>query len=344
MLLPTQQTHALAATDMMRSMLENIEEQRRQDEEERTGKERDKVTEARIGASDEAKRAQDKIASAMFGVNNSDPNEVKIKLVERLANKLGIDIDDARSSYKLGKALEDALKDIGPAETRALEKHLGLQDMGVSIKTLLAAIKNSYGDDNQRLMEGINRQINGGKLDTEIGRIVQRLENTANPKSLEELKLGPQGYDPTRVEDGETRAERRQDIEAAEAGEKLEDVQETREAIEKLNDRSLDTAEPESGNPSEDAALEATTLITTLAAGVEQDLSGAEAAEDAGSAEGKLAEAPQAGLEQHTNGDAKVVAARTAEAKAAQADKTGILPVRIDEIGLYELLEKKLAA
>ncbi len=342
MLLPTQQSQGIAATGMMQSMLDGIEERRREEEEARTGRERDKVTEARIGASDEAKRAKEKIASAMFGVNHSDPNEVKVKLIERLAGKLGIDIDEARSSYRLGMALEDALKELGGAEKRALEEQLGLKEMGVSVTTLLAAIKNPYGDDNQRLMDGINRKINGGTLDTDITRVVQRLEDTADPKSLEELKLGPQGYDPTRVEDAETRAERRKDIEAAEAGEKLGDVQDTQDAIEKINTDQASTGVSAASTADADAA----TLISAFAAAVEQiadDQAGNSVPTRPGPIDSGDPKSPVADAEEITGETAQVVTALELGADK-KADQAAIVAVRIDDIGLYELLQKKIAA
>ncbi|MCQ1856422.1 hypothetical protein NOJ16_34970, partial [Neorhizobium galegae] len=143
-----------------------------------------------------------------------------------------------RTDAQAGRVLDEALKDLGSAGSAKLEEDRGLKHMDISLDTLLAAIKDPYGDDNQRLMDGLNRKANGGKLDTEVQRVVQRLEDVADPKTLEELKLGPQGYDPTRVEAAETRAERQDDIKAAEAGKKPEAVQKVKDVIEKTNDRA----------------------------------------------------------------------------------------------------------
>lgn len=344
MLLPTQQTYGLAATNMMQSMLDSIEEQRKKDEEQRTGKKSDPVVEARISASEDAKRARDKITTALFGVNKTDPNELKIELVDRLASKLGIDTDEARSSYRLGKALEDALKDLGVAGAAKLEEDLGLKDMGISIDTLLAAIKNPYGDDNQRLMDGLNRKANGGKLDTQVERVVQRLEDVADPKTLEELKLGPQGYDPTRVEDAETRAERQDDIQAAEAGKKLEDVQKIQDVIEKKNDEAIEPA-------ADTASLDDTALLALFAAAAEQV-----AHPDTGNAaDGLVSDDGSTGTESADSGEiltdneapTNEMAAKAIEELAAdnaEESRADIVPVRVDEIGIYELLKKKLAA
>jgi len=350
MLLPTQQTYGLAATNVMQSMLDGIEEQRRKEEAERSGKERDPVSEARISASDEAKRAREKITSALFGVNRTDPNELKIELVDRLASKLGIDTDEARSSYKLGKALEDALKEMTPDQVGELAEDLGLNDIGVSMDTLLAAIKNPYGDDNQRLMEGLNKKANGGKLATEVERVVQRLEDVADPKTLEELKLGPQGYDPTRVEDEETRAERQEDIEAAEAGKKLEDVQKVQDAIEEKNDQAV--SEPGAEGTTETIPVDDAALLAVFAAAAEQ----AAKSDSTGTADSQAPEETVATDEtaksnkalfagEAPRGEFTADAVETlAEDKADEGAKAEILPVRVDEIGLYELLKRKLAA
>jgi hypothetical protein len=301
MLLPTQQSYGLAATNMMQSMLDGIEEQRRQDEEQRTGRERDKLTEARVSASEDAKRAREKIASALFGTGNADPAELKMDLVERLANELGLDTDDARSSYKLGRALEEALKGMAPNDVKALSEKIGFADLGISMDTLLNAIKNPYGDDNERLTEALIKKANGGKLGTQVERVVQRMEDTADPKTLEELKLGPQGYDPTRIEDDETRAERLDDIQAAEAGKKLEDVQTAQDDIEEKNDHHAAEATSGADHGDTDVSTEAAASLAVLAAAAEQ-------VEDAADEE--------------------------------KDESIGILPVRTDDIGLYELVKQ----
>ena len=351
MLLPTQQTYGIAATNVMQAMLDSIEEQRKKEEAERSGKERDLVSEARISASEEARRAEDKIASALFGVNRTDPSALKIELIDRLAGKLGIDTDEARSSFKLGKALEDALKDMLPDEAAKLAEDIGLDEIGISMETLLSAIKNPYGDDNQRLMDALTKKANGGRLDTEVERVVQRLEDVADPKTLEELKLGPQGYDPTRIEDEETRAERQEDVEAAEAGKKLEDVRKVQQVIEKTNDQAVGAPDAEGTTetaPTDDAAA----LLAVFAVAAEQAartdkgdasvaaLSDATSAERDGATSGRVRtedEIPTSAL--HENLVKELVAG-----EAAGQTEAGILPVRVDDIGIYELLKRKLAA
>lgn len=337
MLLPTQQTQGLAATNLMQSMLDGMEENRKRQEEERTGEKRDPLAEARIGASIEAQRAREKISEALFGSNGTDANALKIQLIERLATKLGIDTDEARSSYKLGRALEDVLKTMDPAAKSKLEDELGLKEIGVSIDTLLAAIKNPYGDDNARLMEGLTKKANGGKLGTEIERVVQRLEDVADPKTLEELKLGPQGYDPTRIEDEATRAERQDDIKAAEASEKLEDVKEMQDAVEERNDAAPSHAD----DPDAPSTGGAETLVI-LAAAADRLPENAED-EATGQIDGDATSNPAS-----VSAEAPVneIAARMAEAiiEMPHEQPLDVLSISIDDIGLYELLKERRSA
>lgn len=350
MLLPTQQTYGLAATNVMQSMLDSIEERRRQEEAEQAGRERDPATEARVSASEDAKRAREKITSALFGTNRTDPNELKIDLIDRLARKLGLDTDEARSNYRLGEALKDLLKPMDLLQISKLEEELGLKDIGVSIKTLLAAIQNPYGDDNQRLMDAFTKKANGGKLGAEVDRVVQRLEDVADPKTLEELKLGPQGYDPTRVEDAETRVERREDIEAAEAGKKLEDVQKVQDVIEKANE--TDALEVDGDGKTDAASIDTQTLLSVFAAAAEQaahpDLAAPgdiPAVDQTTSADqdqtGKTLSASESPASEFTADAMETLA----EGKAIKETAAGeIFPLRVDEIGIYELLKRKLAA
>jgi hypothetical protein len=340
MVLPTQAAFGLAATNLMQSTLDSIEERRKQDEEKATGTKKDPVAEARMNASAEAKWSEGKIAEALFSINNVDPNELKMQLTERLAAKLGIDLDEKRSNYSLGKAIEEAAKSLDSTQITQLEEDLGLKAAGVSLATVIAAIKNPYGDDNARLMDGLTKVANGGKAGFDVARVIQRLEDVADPKTLEELKLGPQGYDPTRVEDAETRAERRDDIQALEASEKLEDVQEMQDAVKESNDKAVEGATP--GEPS---AAE-TDVILLLGATVEQ---AKETEVVSGETEAvELDDAPASGDVAPVEGEAITeMNAEAMEDMAAEAlteAQTPILAISVDDIGLYELLKQKLAA
>src|SRR5690606_31373080 len=175
------------------------------------------------------------------------------------------------SNFSLGRVIEEAIKELDSTQIAKLEKDLGLDEAGISLATVIAAIKNPYGDDNIRLMEGLTKAANGGKADYDAARVLQRLKDIADPKTLEELKLGPQGYDPTRVEDAATRAERREDIAALEASQKLDDVQKMQDAVEEGNGK---TSNPAAVGKTPGDNIE-TDMIAVLAAVVEQVQDGA---------------------------------------------------------------------
>jgi hypothetical protein len=343
MVLPTQAAFGLAATNLMQSALDTIEDRRKQDEEKATGTKKDPVAEARMSASAEAKRSEGKIAEALFSINNVDPNELKMQLIERLAAKLGVDLDEKRSNYSLGKAIEEAAKSLDSTQIKQLEEDLGLDAAGVSLATVIAAIKNPYGDDNVRLMDGLTKVANGGKAGFDVDRVIQRLENVADPKTLEELKLGPQGYDPARVEDAETRAERRDDIQALEAAGKLEDVQEMQDAVKESNDKAVKGAIPEGTSASDTAGAD---MILLLGATVEQARD--TEAVTGGTAAVEPDDIPASGdVAPGDREDITEVNAEAMEEMAAEAlaeAQTPILAISIDDIGLYELLKQKLAA
>ncbi len=336
MLLPTQQTAGLAATGIMQAALDGIEERRRQEDEQARGAKRDPIAEARVSAGTEAIRAREKIAEALFGLNNVDANALKIQLVERLAAKLGLDLEEDRSNFTLGRAMEEAVKNLGLDVSR-LEEELGLKAAGVSLATVIAAIKNPYGDDNSRLLEGLAKVANGGKAGFDVARVLQRLDDVADPKTLEELKLGPQGYDPTRVEDAQARAERQQDIHALEASGKLEDVQKMQDALEAYNDEAARADGAEVGSSTETADAD---IVLLLAATVEQTRD----AQAEASADAAVVVAPA--VEEAVRGEMNELNAEPSEELNAEAagDKAEVLPISVDEIGLYELLKKKLAA
>ncbi|CCF21741.1 conserved protein of unknown function [Pseudorhizobium banfieldiae] len=340
MLFPTQQTAGLAATNVMQATLDSIEERRRDDQEKASGEKRDPVVEAQVSASIDARRARDKMAEALFGINNVDANELKLKLTERLAAKLGIDLEEDRSNFSLGRAIEEAIKQLGLDQTAIskLEDELGLKAAGVSLATVIAAIKNPYGDDNARLLEGLAAAANGGGAAFDVARVLQRLEDVADPKTLEELKLGPQGYDPTRVEDAQTRAERQKDIQALEASEKLEDVQDMQDVVSAQNDNAVKPEEI--GEPKADAAASGAELILILGANAEQ----AKRADVGPTAEEPL-EIPSeesGALEQEEQTEQTAEAIEEMALVAANA--APVLPIFVDDVGLYELLKRKFAA
>ncbi len=350
MLLPTQQAFGQAATGLMQSMLDDIEERRKQQEEKRAGKTaNDPMVEARISASDEARRARENIAEAFFNGGAKSITEQKLELMDQLGKELGISRDDFRSSYGYGKAIEDAVAALDPASAIDLKDKLALDDLGISLTELVAAIKNPYGDEDTKLETALQKRSGDGKhSNVEIAKIVQRLEDTADPKSLEELKAGPQGWDPTRVEDAETRAERDADILAAEASEKLEDVQEMHEALSESSDKGFSGRDADGQAPNVDSLM-----LQVLAASVEaQEPIATDPETTAPGSENVETNVPlESGptlREAQEAAKAEIVGEAELDADVADVandnEATGIVSVYLDESGIYSFLKEKRAA
>lgn len=344
MLTPTDLAYGAGAKSLMQSMLEQIEDRRKEEDEKRLGKPKnDPMVEARISASEEAKRAREKIASALFDQGQVDINELRMDLVERLGKKLGIDVEDAKSSYSLGKTFEAIVKDLGSTAKRDLEKEIGLDKLDISLDTFVAAITNPYGKESDGLKDALEKKAGNGRSSLgDARKVIQRLEDVANPKTLAELKLGPQYSDPTRVVDEETKAETLQDIRNAEAAQKLDEVLKTQDAVKAVNDVAFKTGD--AAKPDAVPAVGDGELLQVLAAAVEQ---GKTPQNDNSAPSDAAADVPQDGPPLQA-GDAlpgTQAQARLDETmKEQDVQQAAILPVSVDEIGLYSLLKKRLAA
>jgi hypothetical protein len=240
-----------------------------------------------------------------------------------------------------------------PSSVAEVEAKSGLRDLGITAREMIEAIKHPYGNAAQKIETILDDTAVEEKfLTADVSKVLQRLEEVADPKTIEELKAERLQKDPTRVEDAETRKEREESIRALEAGEKLEDVEDLHEVIREGNEAVI-KGEID-GKPSVDGAAQsagalAIQTIQVLAAGIEIAEAQASiessnanqvAASEKGAESTEVREAPSAE-------DQAVMLARAGQAseepreEGAQKD---ILAVAIDENGIYELLAKKEAA
>ncbi|MGQ3296011.1 MAG: hypothetical protein ACT6U0_27900, partial [Shinella sp.] len=205
---------------------------------------------------------------------------------------------------------------------------------------LVAAIRNPYGTEAERVKEALAEKAHDEKaLTPEMQKVLARLEDAANPKSIEELKLDRTRRDPTRVEDAETRKEREDTIRKLEAGKKLEDVQELQDAVgEAHEDASAGKTKDKKATDPSAAALD---TIQLLAAG-------AEATEITDKAPAKtdntLFKNKEAAAE--TTGEAvrNLDAASTRELEEREEAKKEVFALRVDDNGIYDLITRQLVA
>ncbi|WP_411033920.1 hypothetical protein [Shinella sp. BYT-45] len=415
MLTPLQSAQSTAAVSAMQSIVDTIEERRREDEEKASGRKDDILRRVHLQPDDTARQANTRINEHFFG-SNARNGDTLAKLISRFSETLGVAQQEGESARAFAQRLADklilvdsvapagkgstpgvTLRSLGttlsavkqatggpsddaaanlvarlaltagvsqgeneadadfeqrlsamltrqrgelPADVATLEKTSGLTDLGLAATELIAAIRNPYGSEAQRVKDALAEKADAEKaLTPEMRKVLARLEDVADPKSIEELKLDRTRRDPTRVEDAETRKEREETIRKLEAGEKLEDVAELQNAVGRAREEaakgSADGKEP--GEPQGDAL----DTIQLLAAG-------AEATAFAEKAPAKPDEAPFRNKEApaETTGEAvrNLDAASTRERDEREEAKKEIFALRIDDNGIYDLITRQLVA
>ncbi|WP_428426990.1 hypothetical protein [Pararhizobium sp.] len=302
---------------------------------------------------------------AVLNGTAEEPTEMT-KMAARFVTRYGLtqkeDEHDLLFSKRIGETMASVRKTM-PIDIAELETKAGLRALGVTAAQLVDAIKNPTGKQAQIIQEALDDAARDTGTSTEDKQIaIQRLEDIADPKSIEELKLEKtQQPDPTRVENAETRKEREEDIRKLEAGEKLEDVQKVQDTIEKINDAILgapgQTKTPAADGKPAAEVVPSGDLLLTLAAGAEM----AEIEEEAESAAASSSAAGRTDAidtetgttdtseEAKEEADAAVLLARAGPGDAAapvgeDAEASGILAVSLDENGIYEILKRQAEA
>jgi hypothetical protein len=241
-----------------------------------------------------------------------------------------------------------------PSSVAEVEAKSGLRDLGITAQEMIEAIKHPYGTAAQKIKTALDDKATEEKfLTADVGKVLQRLAEAADPKTLEELKEDRLEKDPTKVEDAETRREREESIRALEAGEKLEDVQELHDVIRKGNAaviRGETGTQPDVAGTGQSADAIAIQTIQVLAAGaeiaetqasIESDQSKEiSASQDSADISDDVREAP-------SDEEQAIMLARAGQASDEQRQEDAqqdILGVTVDEDGIYELLAKEEAA
>jgi hypothetical protein len=334
MLLPTERSAGVAATNLMQSMLDKAEERRAEREEETRGKKEDPVLKTQVSLDETRARAREKIETYLFDSAHVSVNELKVDLLERLGDALGLKQQEGESGYGWGRKLEAIVSTMDYSQKRALEKEVGLDKLDLSIDSLIMAVKNPYADDAEKLKAALELKSGGG-TDAHVvqSRVLQRLESVADPKTVEELKREPELNDPTRIEDDQVRQERAEEISDKQALAKLEDV------------RQIQDAGKEPGAEGDADPLDALTVLAGITdATTKADPS---ASTDAGAVETALAQGQSSeDIEKEAKADLADAGLEPAEPnlEAGDALEPEPLQIHVDEIGLYSLLEKKKAA
>lgn len=414
MLTPLQSAQSTAAVSAMQSIVETLEERRREEVEKASGQPKDDAQkQAHLRSDDTTRQANARINEHFFG-SNARGEETLAKLISRFSDTLGVTQQDGEGARAFAQRLADrlalvdqislpakgstldvTLRGLGttltavkqamagpsddaaanlvarlaltagvtqgegeadadfeqrlsgmltrlrgelPEDVATLEKKSGLADLGLKAADLIAAIRNPYGTEAERVKEALTEKAETEKaLTPEMRKVLARLEDAANPKTIEELKLDRTRRDPTRIEDAETRKEREETIRSLEAGEKLEDVQELQDAVGRAHtDANRIREDKRRGDPAA-AALD---TIQLLAAG-------AETTQLAGKAPVKQTEAGGTDeIPAETTGEAvrNLDAAGVREQEERDAARKEIFALRVDDNGIYDLITRQIIA
>ncbi|RUT99647.1 hypothetical protein EOD23_24765 [Mesorhizobium sp. USDA-HM6] len=106
-------------------------------------------------------QARARITESMFSVNNLDATQMKARLFERVGKEFGIDQDDYDSLFSYGSAIKTALDDLkqkSPSRIAEIEKKLGLDELGISLDTLVNAIVDPNGGDGDKLDAALEKK------------------------------------------------------------------------------------------------------------------------------------------------------------------------------------------
>lgn len=286
MLTPLDLSYGAVATETLRSIATQLEE-RAQEERERTGNapKPDELTKARIAVSKEAQESRGKIISAMLSNQHVSTIEMVMALADKVAEKLGIDTSKDRSYLMLGKIIGDLIDKMDVGARRGIEEAVGLDKLGISIATFASALSDPTGAARSRLDEALLKTAGRNGVTEATSRIVARLEDAADPQSIEEIKAREQIDDPSRPKDAAGQQERLEALESAKAFANLEDVQVIREKL------AEQTKEAVAG----DAAIEDGDLLLLLAAIPHESSEGASPATGLAKGDGQEEDRTQAG-------------------------------------------------
>ena len=299
MLTPLQSAQSTAAVSATQSIVETLEDRRREEAEKASGrKSEDPLPQAHLRSDDTARQANARINEHFFG-SNAGGGDTLAKLISRFSDALGISQQEGESARTFAQRLADRLALVDstslPAKTSApevtlgalgttftavkqalsgpsddstanlvarlalaagvtqgeteadadfeqrlsgmltrlrgelpvdvatLEKQSGLSDLGLTATDLVAAIRNPYGTEATRVKEAFAEKARDEKaLTPEMRKVLARLEDAADPKTVEELTLDGVSRDPTRIEDAETTREAMRSLNAASLREQQE--------------------------------------------------------------------------------------------------------------------------
>ncbi|MDX8526353.1 hypothetical protein RFM68_17785 [Mesorhizobium sp. MSK_1335] len=104
------------------------------------------------------------VSAFVFSVDNLNITATKVRLMERAGKEFGLDQTDYDSVFSYGSAIKnavEALKRQSPSAIAEIERQLGLDQLGVSLDTLVDAIVGPQGSDHDGLDAALKQHAGG---------------------------------------------------------------------------------------------------------------------------------------------------------------------------------------
>ncbi|AZO15350.1 hypothetical protein EJ069_11800 [Mesorhizobium sp. M2A.F.Ca.ET.043.05.1.1] len=116
---------------------------------------------------------QPAISASTFSLDGLNITATKVRLMQQAGKEFGVDQTDYESVSSYGSAIKsavEALKRQSPAAVAKIERQLGLDQLGVSLDTLVNAIVRPQGGESDRLDAALKRHASGeGDQPDELG-------------------------------------------------------------------------------------------------------------------------------------------------------------------------------
>ncbi|KQZ63364.1 hypothetical protein ASD54_03130 [Rhizobium sp. Root149] len=111
------------------------------------------------------------VSDALFSVNSTNLTKSKLELIDRTAEALGIKRDDFADNTDFVATMRDSLRELklkgGDQAILALERHLGLDELGIKITDIIDSASDPDRDD--KVTEALKLKM-GIFSDSETGR------------------------------------------------------------------------------------------------------------------------------------------------------------------------------
>jgi hypothetical protein len=113
------------------------------------------VASVRVGTPEQTSPAESIFTTSM-------PTRLKINLTERVGKAFGFELDDFPDAGAMAREIDKIVAKMSPGEIMAMEKKLGLDKLGVSLREVLDAMKEPGGDSDLKLDAALREE--GGEI------------------------------------------------------------------------------------------------------------------------------------------------------------------------------------